>query len=127
MRASIMRDVQCEQRGRSIAVKDCWDEVTMLPCFWAGALTDSLSPMDAYGGTVMRISSHVRGPDMWSILLTSEKFTQMNDAPDRSRSTENQRGHSKNQKGPFSLTVLERASFQIRRGSLRVIFGSRAV
>jgi hypothetical protein len=53
MRASIMRDVQCEQRGRSIAVKDCWDEVMLLPCFWAGAFTDSLSPMVADGWAVM--------------------------------------------------------------------------
>jgi hypothetical protein len=53
MRASIMRDVQCEQRGRSIAVKDCWDEVILLPCFWAGAFTDSLSPMVADGWAVM--------------------------------------------------------------------------
>jgi hypothetical protein len=53
MRASIMRDVQREQRGRSIAVSDCSDEVTMLPCFWAGAFTDSLSPMVADGWAVM--------------------------------------------------------------------------
>jgi hypothetical protein len=54
MRASIMRDVQREQRGRSIAVKNCWDDVTMLPCFWAGAFTDSLSPMVADGWAVMQ-------------------------------------------------------------------------
>jgi hypothetical protein len=53
MRASIMRDVQREQRGRSIAVKNCRDDVTMLPCFWAGAFTDSLSPMAADGWAVM--------------------------------------------------------------------------
>jgi hypothetical protein len=53
MRASIMRDVQREQRGRS-AVKNCWDEVTTLPCFWAGAFTDSLSPMVADGWAVMQ-------------------------------------------------------------------------
>jgi hypothetical protein len=53
MRASIMRDVQREQRGRSIAVKDCWDEAMLLPCFWAGAFTDSRSPMVADGCAVM--------------------------------------------------------------------------
>jgi len=36
-----------------MAVKNCWDEVTMLPCFGAGALTDSLSPMVADGWAVM--------------------------------------------------------------------------
>jgi hypothetical protein len=31
-RSSIIRAWQREQRGRSIAVKNCWDEDTMLPC-----------------------------------------------------------------------------------------------
>src|ERR1700726_4461164 len=32
-RSSIIRVWQREQRGRSIAVRNCWDEDTMLPCF----------------------------------------------------------------------------------------------
>jgi hypothetical protein len=31
-RSSIIRALQREHRGRSMAVKNCWDEVTMLPC-----------------------------------------------------------------------------------------------
>ena len=48
MRSSIIRVRQCEQRRRSIAVKDCGDEGTMLPLYWAEALPISLSPITAY-------------------------------------------------------------------------------
>ena len=34
-RSSIILVLQCEQRRRSIAVKDCGDEGTMLPLYWA--------------------------------------------------------------------------------------------
>jgi hypothetical protein len=36
-RSSIIRVWQREQRGRSIAVKNCWDGGTRLPLRWAGA------------------------------------------------------------------------------------------
>jgi hypothetical protein len=45
-RSSIMRVWQREQRGRSIAVKNCWDEGTRLPRRWAGA-RHSQSPVAA--------------------------------------------------------------------------------
>jgi hypothetical protein len=48
MRSSIILVWQCEQRMRSIAVKDCGDEGTMLPLYRAGALPISLSPITAY-------------------------------------------------------------------------------
>jgi hypothetical protein len=71
MRASIMRDVQCEQRGRSIAVKDCWDEFTMLPL---GGSIYRLSVTDGcrwLGGDAasMRLGFRSR----WSIPLTFQK------------------------------------------------------
>jgi hypothetical protein len=47
MRSSIIRLWQCEQRRRSVVVKDCGDEGTMLPLYWAGALPISLSPITA--------------------------------------------------------------------------------
>jgi hypothetical protein len=47
MRSSIILAWQCEQRRRSIAVKDCGDKGTMLPLHWAGALPISLSPITA--------------------------------------------------------------------------------
>jgi hypothetical protein len=34
-RSSIIRVWQCEQRRRSVAVRDCGDEGTMLPLHWA--------------------------------------------------------------------------------------------
>jgi hypothetical protein len=48
MRSSIIRVRQYEQRRRSISVKDCGDEGTMLPLYWAGALPIALSPITAY-------------------------------------------------------------------------------
>jgi len=48
MRSSIILVWQCEQRRRSIAVKDCGDEGTMLPLYLGGrALPISLSPITA--------------------------------------------------------------------------------
>jgi hypothetical protein len=47
MRSSIILVWQCEQRRRSIAVKDCEDEGMMLPLHWAGALPVSQSPIIA--------------------------------------------------------------------------------
>jgi hypothetical protein len=47
MRSSIIRVWQCEQRRRSIAVRDCGDEGTMRPLSWARALPISLSPITA--------------------------------------------------------------------------------
>ena len=43
-RSSIIRVWQWRQRGRSIAVRNCWDEVMMLPLHWAGAFQNSQSP-----------------------------------------------------------------------------------
>jgi hypothetical protein len=51
-RSSIIRVWQREQRGSSIAVNKCWDEVTMLPA-QSGTITDSLSPMVADGRAAM--------------------------------------------------------------------------
>ena len=48
MRSNIIRVRQCEQRRRSMVVKDCGDEGTMLPLYWAGALLISQSPITAY-------------------------------------------------------------------------------
>jgi len=53
-----------------MAVKNCWDEVTMLPCFWAGAFTDSLSPMVADGWAVMESACASGFRSRWSIQLT---------------------------------------------------------
>lgn len=47
MRSSIILVWQCEQRRRSVAVKDCEDEGMMLPLYWAGALPISQSPITA--------------------------------------------------------------------------------
>ena len=48
MRSSIILVWQCQQRMRSIAVRDCGDEGTMLPLYRAGALLISLSSITAY-------------------------------------------------------------------------------
>jgi hypothetical protein len=51
-RSSIIRVWQREQQGRSIAVRNCWDEGTILPCV-GREHTNSPSPMAADGWTMM--------------------------------------------------------------------------
>jgi hypothetical protein len=72
-RASIMRDVQRERRGRSMGVSDGICGMT-LPLHLGGSVQHSQSPIDAdtgWGddGTSMRL----RVPRLWSILLTFQK------------------------------------------------------
>ena len=50
MRSSIIRVRQFEQRRRSISVKDCGVEGTMLPCIGREHCRISLSPITAYSG-----------------------------------------------------------------------------
>jgi hypothetical protein len=45
----------------------------MLPCFWAGAFTDSLSPMVADGWAVMQPACASGFLSRWSIQLTFQK------------------------------------------------------
>jgi hypothetical protein len=56
MRASIMRDVQREQRGRSMGVSDGREEKEargMTPLHLGGSVQHSQSPIAAEGGAVM--------------------------------------------------------------------------
>ena len=59
-----------------MAVKNCLDDVTMLPLHEAGALPDSQSPMDADGGTVMAPTCASWFQSRWSIpLIILNKLT----------------------------------------------------
>ena len=49
-RSSIIRVWQCEQRGRSIAVRNCWEEDTMLPCIGRERATLSVTGRSQSGG-----------------------------------------------------------------------------
>jgi hypothetical protein len=76
IRASIMRDVQREQRGRSIIVSDGLEEKRAcgmtLPCIWAGAcstLSHRWMPIRDGDATSMLFLV----PEPWSILLTFQK------------------------------------------------------
>jgi hypothetical protein len=77
MRTSFMRDVQCEQRGRSMAVGDGLEEkrtcgMTLPPAFGreraALSVTDGC-PIRGGDGSSMRLGFRSR----WSMLLTFQK------------------------------------------------------
>jgi hypothetical protein len=75
MRASIMRDVQREQRGRSMVVSDGREEIRgmTLPCIWAGACS-TLSHRWSRYEAVMEPTCASSSRSGWSKLLTCQNL-----------------------------------------------------
>jgi hypothetical protein len=57
-----------------MAAKNCWDEVTTLPCMKAGALQDSRSPIVANGWAVIAQLCAPSSQGRWSILLIHQNL-----------------------------------------------------
>jgi len=73
-RSSIIRVWQREQRRRSMAIRNCWVEDTVLPLCWGGSVTE-LSVTDGclWWAVIWRFW-HTAKLRCWSILLTFQKL-----------------------------------------------------